>query len=158
MASLFFRSAVATLFLWAIPVCSQVLLRPPEPGDPVNILPSDMAIFEAGAERKDLPCSVTERKVELGVDLRFHAGYDVTLPLSEVSGDGGILTVVFRIYPQADRNAPSYFVQHFNVPTVADDAKGDVLLQGEFDLGEGSYHVDWLMRDRAERICSSSWD
>ena len=26
------------------------------------------------------------------------------------------------------------------------------------DLGEGSYHVDWLMRDRAERICSSTWD
>jgi hypothetical protein len=26
------------------------------------------------------------------------------------------------------------------------------------DIGEGAYHVDWLMRDRAERICSSSWD
>jgi hypothetical protein len=147
-----------TLFLLALPVRAQILLKPPEPGDPVNILPSDMAIFEAGAERKDLPCTVTGRKVELGFDLRFHAGYDVSLPLSEVSGDGGVLTVVFRIYPQADRNAPTYFVQHFNVPTVADDAKGDVLLQGELDLGEGSYHVDWLMRDRAERICSSSWD
>ena len=31
-------------------------------------------------------------------------------------------------------------------------------LQGGFDLGEGSYHVDWLMRDRAERVCSFSWD
>jgi hypothetical protein len=27
-----------------------------------------------------------------------------------------------------------------------------------FDLGEGSYHVDWLMRDRAERVCSFYWD
>ncbi len=151
-------AAAVTLFLPALPVRSQILLKPPEPGDPVNILPSDMAIFEAGTERKDLPCSVTERKVELGFDLRFHAGYDVSLPLSEVSGDGGVLTVVFRIYPQADRNAPTYFVQHFTVPSVADDAKGDVLLQGGLDLGEGSYHVDWLMRDRAERICSSSWD
>lgn len=150
-------AAVALSFL-ALPVRAQVLLRPPQAGDPVNILPSDMAIFEAGSERKDLPCTATQRKAELGFDLRFHAGYDVTLPLSEVSGDGGVLTVVFRIYPQADRSAPNYFVQHFNVPTVADDAKGDVLLQGELDLGEGSYHVDWLMRDRAERICSSSWD
>jgi hypothetical protein len=27
-----------------------------------------------------------------------------------------------------------------------------------FDLGEGKYHVDWLMRDRSERVCSYSWD
>jgi hypothetical protein len=158
-----FAQAIASiagvaLFLYTLPVRSQVLLKPPEPGDTINILPSDMAILEAGSERKDLPCAVTERKAELGFDLRFHAGYDVSLPLSEVAGDGGVLTVVLRIYPQTDRNAPSYFVQHFSVPTVADDAKGDVLLRGELDLGEGNYHVDWLMRDRAERICSSSWD
>jgi hypothetical protein len=151
-------TAAVTLSLLALPVRAQVLLKPPQPGDPVNILPSDMAIFEAGVERKDLSCTVTQRKAELGFDLRFHAGYDVTLPLSEVSGDGGVLTVVFRIYSQADRSNPNYFVQHFNVPTVADDAKGNVLLQGELNLGEGSYHVDWLMRDRAERICASSWD
>ena len=24
--------------------------------------------------------------------------------------------------------------------------------------GEGKYHVDWLMRDRTERVCSSYWD
>src|SRR2546426_363282 len=26
------------------------------------------------------------------------------------------------------------------------------------DAGEGKYHVDWLMRDRSERVCSHSWD
>jgi len=31
-------------------------------------------------------------------------------------------------------------------------------LVGSFDIGEGKYHVDWLMRDRAERVCSHSWD
>jgi len=25
-------------------------------------------------------------------------------------------------------------------------------------VGEGNYHVDWLMRDRAERVCSFYWD
>jgi hypothetical protein len=49
-------------------------------------------------------------------------------------------------------------VQHFHVPSIDDDAKGDALLQGVIDIGEGEYHVDWLMRDRAERICSSGWD
>ncbi|HEX4170262.1 MAG TPA: acetyltransferase [Bryobacteraceae bacterium] len=137
---------------------AQALIRPAEAGDPVNIMPSDMAIFEETDERKDLPCSVTQRPPEIGFDLRFHSGYNVTLPLNEVAGDGGELTVVFRIYSQADKASPSYFLQHFDVPTVADDAKGDALLQGQIDMGEGNYHVDWLMRDRSERICSSSWD
>ncbi len=150
--------SLVPFLLCSVPARSQLLIRPAEPGDPVNIMPSDMAIFEAGNERKDLPCAVTQRKPELGFDLRFHAGYDVTVPLTEVSGDGGRLTVVFRVSSQTDKNAPAYFVQHINVPTVAEEAKGDALLQGEIDLGEGNYHVDWLMRDRAERICSSSWD
>jgi hypothetical protein len=44
------------------------------------------------------------------------------------------------------------------VPKIEDDAKGEAFLQGGFDLGEGNYHVDWLMRDRTERVCSSYWD
>ena len=27
-----------------------------------------------------------------------------------------------------------------------------------FDVGEGKYHIDWLMRDRSERVCSYNWD
>ena len=143
---------------WVVPLRSQILLKPPEPGEVVNPMPSDEAIFEAGQDRKDLPCVVTQHKPELGFDLRFHAGYDVDLPLREVSGSGELLTVVFRVFSQANPNAPSFFVQHVRVPDVADDAKGDATLQGEVNLGEGSYHVDWLMRDRMERVCSTSWD
>ncbi len=146
------------VFACALPGWSQILIKPAEAGDPVNIQPSDLAIFESSDSRQELPCSVTQRKAELGFDLRFHAGYQVAVPLSEVAGDGGMLTVVFRVRSQADSNHPAYFVQHFAVPAVADDAKGDALLQGEINLGEGSYHVDWLMRDQSERICSSEWD
>jgi hypothetical protein len=121
-------------------------------------MPSDLAILEAGADRQDIPCTVTERKPELGFDLHFHSGYDVTVPLSELTGSGELLTVVFRIYPENDRRHTSYFVQHFYVPDIQENARGDALLQGSIDVGEGNYHVDWLMRDRAERICSSSWD
>ncbi len=140
------------------PANAQILIRPPEPGDPVNIMPSDMAIFEENGERRELPCTVTQQPPQVAFDLRFHAGYTVTLPLNEVAGDGGELTVVFRIYPESDKNAASYFLQHFDVPSVAEDARGDATLQGLIDVGSGSYHVDWLMRDRSERICSSSWD
>ena len=36
--------------------------------------------------------------------------------------------------------------------------EGDAYLGGGFDVGEGDYHVDWMMRDRMERVCSSNWD
>ena len=137
---------------------SQMLLKPSQPGEAVNILPSDLAIMEAGDSRKDIPCTVTDHKAELGFDLRFHGGYDVTVPLRELSGNGETLTVVFRVYPRGTPTRASYFVQHFNVPPIEDDAKGDAVLQGQVDLGEGEYHVDWLMRDRAEHLCSYAWD
>lgn len=144
--------------LFANPAWPQLLLKPAEPGELVTLLPSDMAILEAGDMRKDLPCAVTPRKADLGFDLRFHSGFDVTVPLQELAGSGDLLSVVFRVYSKGNRIHPSYFVQHFRVPAIDDDAKGDALLQGVIDIGEGDYHVDWLMRDRAERICSSSWD
>ncbi len=128
-----------------------------EPGETVNLMPSDQAILEEESERKDIPCNVTERKAELGFDLRFHSGYDVNVPLRELSGND-LLTVLFRVYPENDRSRSTYFVQHFHVPDIEDDAKGDATLQGGVDIGAGKYHVDWLMRDRSERICSAGWD
>jgi hypothetical protein len=136
----------------------QMLLKPSQPGEVLNLLPSDMAILEAGETRRDIPCTVTDRKAELGFDLRFHSGFEVNVPLSELAGTGEVLTVVFRIYPREAPGHSSYFVQHFNVPPIEADAKGDATLQGGIDLGEGAYHVDWLMRDRSEHLCSSSWD
>jgi hypothetical protein len=142
----------------AIPAFAQMLLKPVQPGEVVTLLPSDMAVLEQGETRKDLPCTVTDRKADLGFDLKFHSGFDVSVPMQELVGTGELLTVVFRVYPAAERAKQAYFVQHFNVPPIEEDAKGDATLQGGIDLGEGAYHVDWLMRDRSERICSSSWD
>jgi hypothetical protein len=48
--------------------------------------------------------------------------------------------------------------QHVNVPDIQENAHGDAYLQGTFDVGEGKYHVDWMMRDRTERVCSAFWD
>jgi hypothetical protein len=135
-----------------------MLLHAPQGDQPLTILPSDLAVLEAGDERKDLPCNLTAQKPELGFDLRFHTGYQVTVPLRELSGEGDLLTIVFRVYPDGAKNNPSFFVQHFTVPEIEEDAKGDTILDGIVDVGEGSYHVDWLMRDRSERFCSSSWD
>jgi hypothetical protein len=150
--------AAMTVFVAAIPCSGQHLLRAADSGEAVTPLPSDIQVLESDYTRKDIPCTVVQRKPELGFDLRFHTGFDVTLPMAELSGDGNLLTIVFRVYAQGAKASPSFFVQHFSVPAIAEDAKGDAFLQGGFDVGEGSYHVDWLMRDRSERFCSSSWD
>lgn len=133
------------------------MMMPSQPGERVTPLPSDIAILESIDARRDLPCTVTPRKAEIGFDLHFHAGFDVTVPLAELAGGGQSLTVVFRVYPQSDVSRTAYFLERFHTPAIEDDAKGDALLEGGVDLGEGIYHVDWLMRDRSERICSSNW-
>jgi hypothetical protein len=128
------------------------------PNGHVNIFNTDLAVFEAGEVRKDLVCTVTPSKPALGFDLRFHAGYDVTLPLKDLAGSENALNILFRVSPQNHPDRLVYFTQHIRVPKLEEDAKGDAFLQGGFDLGEGNYHVDWLMRDRSERVCSFSWD
>ena len=124
----------------------------------VTLLPGDAAVLEMEEAKKDLPCTVTSVKPMLGFDLRFHAGYEISLPLKELAGNGQLLTIVFSVTPDSSKDAPRYFSQKFNVPELPDDAGGRTLLQGGFDVGEGAYHVRWMMRDRLERVCSSNWD
>jgi hypothetical protein len=127
-------------------------------GGDLHMMNTDLAVLEAQDVRKDLQCTVNPSKPVLGFDLRFHAGYDVNVPLKDLSGSENRLTILFRVTPSDHKNEPVYFVQHVHVPSIEDDAKGEATLGGMFDLGEGNYHVDWLMRDRSERVCSFYWD
>src|ERR1700722_15683973 len=127
-------------------------------GNGLHMMNTDLAVLEAQDVRKDLPCSVTPAKPLLGFDLRFHAGYEVNVPLKELSGSKNKLTIFSRVPADGKKDDPMYFVQHVRVPSIEEEAKGDATLGGAFDLGEGSYHVDWLMRDRSERVCSFYWD
>ena len=137
---------------------AQMLIRGSGPHHTANIFNTDLAVLELGEQRKDLPCNVSPSKPTLGFDLKFHVGYQVTTPLRELAGEENSLTIVFRVAPDSHRDEPVYFTQRVRVPRIEEDAKGDAYLQGAFDVGEGSYHVDWLMRDRSERVCSSNWD
>ncbi len=127
-------------------------------GGGVHLNTTDLAVLEAQDVRKDLPCTVTPQKPVLGFDLRFHAGYEVNVPLKELAGNENKLTILFRVIPENHKDEPIYFAQRIHVPSIEDEASGDATLGGSFDLGEGKYHVDWLMRDRSERVCSFYWD
>ncbi len=119
---------------------------------------ADSAILEVQEPRKDLPCVVSPVKPALGFDLRLHTGYEVAIPLRALGGGENVLTVIFRVTPANRKQQPVYFSQRVRVPLVEEDAPGDAYLEGSFDVGEGKYHVDWLMRDRAEKVCSFYWD
>jgi hypothetical protein len=136
----------------------QTLMEGSGPAGVVNIFNTDSAILESHEQRKDLPCTVIPVKPVLGFDLKFHAGYEVSVPLKELSGSQNLLTMIYRVSPDNRQDAPIFMSQRVTVPRIEEDAKGDAYLQGSFDVGEGQYHIDWLMRDRSERVCSSYWD
>src|SRR5579871_1976117 len=137
---------------------AQTVMRGSGPDGMVRIFNTDSAVLEAQEVRKDLPCTVTPIKPNLGFDLRFHAGYEVSIPLNDLSGSEDMLTMLFRVTPQGQQDDPIYFSQRLSVPAIEADAKGNAYLQGNFEVGEGNYHVDFLVRDRAERVCSFYWD
>jgi hypothetical protein len=136
----------------------QVMMQGSGPNSLVRIFNTDSAVLEAQEVRKDLPCTVTPIKPTLGFDLRFHAGYEVSIPLRDLAGSEDLLTMIFRVTPSEHKDDPVYFSQRLSVPAIEEGAKGNAYLQGAFDLGQGSYHVDFLMRDRSERVCAFYWD
>lgn len=140
------------------PVFPQTLMHGSLTGGTVQLIGNDSAVLESDEAKKDLPCTVTPVKPILGFDLRFHSGYEIAVPLREIAGDGDTLTIIFRVTSALAKDYPYYFSQKYSVPDIQADAKGDAYLAGGFDIGEGDYHVDWLMRDRIERVCSSNWD
>lgn len=147
------------LSVWAtlLTARAQDFLSSPETKSPPILITGDLAVLESGEPRKDLNCKVAPDKAILGWDLKFHASYEVELPLREIEGSGNTLSIVFRVVAKGSERGPVYFSQKILVPAVAATA-GDVSLYGTFNVGEGSYHVDWLMRDSIGRFCSAYWD
>jgi len=137
---------------------AQSMLGGGGPEGQVRLIPTDLAVFELREPRRDLPCKVVPDRPALGFDLKLHAGFQVTIPLRELAGREGILTILFRVSPAQAKDQPVYFVQRVRMPAIEEDARGNVQLEGSFDVGEGDYHVDWLMRDQAERVCAEFWD
>ncbi|MBK7927274.1 MAG: acetyltransferase [Bryobacterales bacterium] len=140
-----------------MPAFAQVLVAPAGNRGAIRLHNTDLAVMEAGEERKDLPCLVVPEKPFLGFDLKFHSGYDISIPLEELAGNEDLLTIVFRVVPDGRADQPTYFTQKIRVPAIEEEAKGDALLKAASTSASAS-KVDLLVRDRAERICSLSWD
>jgi hypothetical protein len=153
------RFVLAIAALQGLSVCpAQTPLQSAVGGGEIRIVTSDMAVLSADDTRKDLVCSVTPLDPRLGFDLQYQAGYVASIPLASLAGEGDSLRVLFRISPVAGDQQHRYFVDRFTVPKIEEGAKGETTLPGQYTLGPGRYRVDWLMRDRAERVCSAHWE
>jgi hypothetical protein len=146
------------VFLLTAILHGQVPMHGSEPGDTVRLLPADSSVLELREPRSDLQCTVKPVKPQLGFDLKFHSGYQVSIPLRELAGRGDPLTMIFRVTPESQEMPPVYLLQKAAIPPLEENARGDAFLEGSFDLGEGKYLVDWLLRDRAGRFCSAYWE
>ena len=152
--------ATTVLIALALPagVGAQTPLRSAIADGDIRIINSDMAVLSSAERRDDLPCELTPSTPRLGFDLQFNAGYTASVPLRALAGDGNSLRVLFRIMPLDGKGEHFYFVDRYNVPPIEEEAKGSAVLPGRYKLGPGHYQVDWLMRDRAERVCSATWE
>jgi hypothetical protein len=94
------------------------------PGGMFRLFTSDGAVLESQDSRKDLPCVVTPTKPSLGFDLKFHSGYEVSIPLRELAGDGNQLTMIFRVIPEAHPDEPVFLSQRMSVPKETPTCRG----------------------------------
>lgn len=153
------KQLLSTLSLIAsVSAVAQSLIPGLEPGGTGRLLPSDSAILDLHQPRTDLPCTITFFKPELNLDFMFHTGYRVRIPVRELGRDANALTIVFRVYAEEHADEASYFAQTLRLPAWRDDTTGEAMLDGTFRLGEGKYHLDWLMRDIDERVCAGFWN
>lgn len=144
-------------FLIVLPVAMHLATAQTSLGSHPNLMNGDMAVLEGGEQRRDIACTVTPEKPLLGFDLKFHAGYDLDIPMRDLVGPGNTLSILFRVTAKNSTGEPVYLNQKFQVPAITDD-QGHVTLEGAFDVGQGPYHVDWLIHDFVGRFCSSYWD
>ena len=155
--SAFARACLLALGL-SLPCAAQTLMRSSLGGVQVHIIHSDMAVLGSGETRDDLPCQVVPLPPKLGFDLQFLAGYRVSIPLKALAGSGDNLRMLFRIMPLDGSDRYFYFVDRYDVPAIELGAEGQAELAGQYVLGPGRYRVEWLMRNRAERVCAKSWE
>src|SRR5437867_5912241 len=114
---------VSTVVLIASPaVRAQSIIEGSGPGALVRIFNTDSAILEAQEPRKDLACGVNQIKPQLGFDMKFHGGYEISIPLRELSGSEDLLTTIFRVTPENKKDEPVYFSQRISVPAIESDA------------------------------------
>ena len=113
-------------------------------------------IFEPKPGENLLHCEVTPVHPMLNFSFRYQAGYRVAMPASQFTGSGHRLIVLIRITPDQADAAPVYLAAMQRLPEIP-DTHAQLRFGGGYLLGEGSYHVDWVLMDERDRVFRKSW-
>jgi hypothetical protein len=109
----------------------------------------------ASNQHAPLQCDVQPLKPYLNYGFRFQAGYSFSVPLKQYLGSGHAWVVVTEITPESGE--PRYLLDVMRLPPVPAN-NSDAIAGGSYLLGEGRYHVRWMLLDDNERICRKSWN
>ncbi len=123
--------------------------------------PIDDYMGPAGAQdvkgRSTLSCQVSPTRPELDYDFTFRTGYRVDVPMEELRNAGNQLSILFRVTPGQTGSNPIYMFQRVQVSSRK-ALTGVGSIQGDFSVGLGDYHVDWMLTDGESRVCFVRWD
>ncbi len=113
--------------------------------------------FQPGASGHQLECSVEPIRPTLGFNFRFASGYIFQIPLSKYSGSDHTVKVITRIQPQDSRASPTFLADTLrlsSIPTTSFTGE----FRGGFYLGQGHYHLSWILLDDSGRACLKEAD
>lgn len=131
-----------------------MLLKIPE----AQVAAGDREILSRPEPIKELDCELAAKSADIGIDLRYHAGYALAIPLRSLAGNGGYLVTVLRVtYLDGEPQHSTTFALHVPVPPIPEHAKGEAHFTEEFAVGPGHYRVDWLTRNGPANGCSAHW-
>ncbi len=117
---------------------------------------SGVALFESPGDLDQLDCRVDTRKPDMAIDLRFHTGFSVSLPVKKLVGGPGEIRILMRVTPAAAPDRRVVFSMTTPTPAIGEDAEGDVELAGDFAVGPGRYDVDWALSFGGS-ACRKQW-
>lgn len=129
------------------PLAAQTLVNQEE-------IPAIAPYFLPATGEKRLSCKVFPHTPSLNYSFRFSVGYNAELPLTEWVSPYRRMMIMSRVNPAVGKAA--YFMDMIQVPDGSD--LGAVFsFDGSFQVGVGTYHVDWVMADGDGRVCRHDW-
>lgn len=137
------------LILLISPLAAQELL------DSRRIALADQGFDDARNQPK-LQCEIRPMSPQLDFAFRFQAGYVTWIPMKQYSGRGHYWITVMRIRPDAGDRKSVYLAGREDLPDIP-STRQVFRTAGAFLVGQGGYHIDWLLYDDQSRVCRKSW-
>ncbi len=115
----------------------------------------DLAVLDRQKPLSGLECRVDLNDPDLGFDFRFTGVLRVTIPFELLSTRDGALTLAARLKSREPGKPPALFSQVATTSTPENASKTSrIQVTLFFALGEGSFQLDWMIRNQAGQGCS----